>query len=263
MSEAPVGPEPLPLGVPHHPSYHWGTVAAPPLLGLVQQDSINPGDGAAAVFELIVPEVLLGDAELLQRAPDLLLFLLQAPGLRVVQALQRARQFRRHQRPGKLHRQEPITAQHLVDGVAVRGGRLQDALDEPLAGPGHPWRDRVGGVDDAAPQLPHGLSAERHGAGHHEEEQDPHSPHVHWGPLVALVLEELWGGVGWRATEGVQGVVAIWNLRAESKVGHLDAAAAGEQDVLRLQVPVDDVDAVLHIKYRSWLHICKYQTNLR
>lgn len=81
MSEAPVGPEPFPFGVPHHPSDHWGSVVAPPFLGSVQQDSMNPGDRAAAVSGLIVPEVLHGKAELLQRAPDLLLLLLHVPAL--------------------------------------------------------------------------------------------------------------------------------------------------------------------------------------
>ena len=37
----------------------------------------------------------------------------------------------------------------------------------------------------------------------------------------------------------------VGDARAEAKVGHLDAGATGEQDVLCLQVSVDDVVFVL------------------
>jgi len=73
----------------------------------------------------------------------------------------------------------------------------------------------------------------------HEEQQNPR------GAQVALVPEELGCGVRRRAAERVQRLAAVRHLRAEAEVRHLDTAGAGEQNVLRLQVPVDHVDVVL------------------
>lgn len=149
------------------------------------------------------------------------------------------------QRPGEFHWQQPITAQHLVDCRTFCWRWLKDSFDEPLTGPRNPGRNGEASVNDAAPQLSHGLSSEWHGAGNHEKEQNTHGPYVHWRTQVTLVPEELRRSVRGRTAERVQGVAAAGDSSAESKVSNFDTAAAAEQNILSLQVPMDDAAVVL------------------
>ena len=53
-----------------------------------------------------------------------------------------------------------------------------------------------------------------------------------------LTLEQLWCGVGWTSTEGVQ-FVPRYEFVAETEVRNLDVALYVEHNVVQLQVPVD------------------------
>ena len=208
----------------------------------VQQDAVDPGDGAAAVLALVVAQVIRGDAERLQDVLHLKLIFLQLPGLGFNQ-VERV-QLERFRGRGEFHWLQPLATHDLVHGEAVGRLRLQNPLEQLLAWLGHKGWDGVGAIQDAALKLGYGVGAEWHGGGHHEEEHDAQRPHVHAGARVVLVSEELRRGVRRRATERVEGLLAPAD-RAEAKVPHLDTGAAGVEYILRFQVPVDDVVVML------------------
>ncbi len=158
---------------------------------------------------------------------------------------------------GKLHRQQPLTAHHLLYGVAVRRLGLQDAADQFLARFRHPSRHCVRPIQDVALQLGHRLSTEGHGAGHHEEEHDPQGPDVYTSTNVELVPEELRSSIRGRTAEGVEGLVAAAD-GAEAKVSHFNAGATGVKNVLCFQVSVNDVIVVLQNKKDKLLLTTKY-----
>lgn len=208
----------------------------------VQQDAVDPGDGAAAVLALVVVQVLSCDAQSFQNVLHLHLVLLQLAGLGLHQ-IERVKLKGLHGWR-EVHRLQPLAGHDLVYGEAISRLWLQDATEQLLARLGHKGRDDVGAVQDAAFQLGHGVGAERHGGRHHEEEHDAQCPHVHARAHVMLVTEELGCGVRRRATERVEGLLAPAHC-AETKVSNLDTGAAGVEHILRLQVAVNDIVVML------------------
>ena len=65
-------------------------------------------------------------------------------------------------------------------------------------------------------------------------QDDPQAPDVHLGAVVLLALEELRGGVGRGAAEGVQ-LAAQRELVAEAEVRDLDVHVGVEKQVLCLE----------------------------
>ncbi|TNN75351.1 hypothetical protein EYF80_014398 [Liparis tanakae] len=139
---------------------------------------------------------------------------------------------------------QPVTVRNLCDRRAVDGHRLQHALNGQLAWVGHVRRDAVGSLKDAALQLPKFVPMKGQSARHHEVQKNPQGPGVRIASDVTFVLEDFRSSVRRRATEvGEEVIRAV--LFAEAEVSHLDAAAGGVEDVLRLKVSVDNVVVVL------------------
>mmetsp|Transcript_73912 Transcript_73912/g.208354 ORF Transcript_73912/g.208354 Transcript_73912/m.208354 type:complete len:266 (-) Transcript_73912:1743-2540(-) len=92
------------------------------------------------------------------------------------------------------------------------------------------------GIEDVGDRL----TLKRCVAGHKLEDHNPQSPPVH-GPGVAHLLRQFWCEVLRRATSRVR--VTNCDLR-ESKVRNLAIAIGIQEHILRLQVPVDDVEGV-------------------
>lgn len=209
----------------------------------MKQDAVDASDSTSAPFALVVVDAVHGDAQLFQMPFHFLLLFRQIPRVRLHQV--NGIELEGGVGPGHLHRQQPLTAQHLVQGAALGGLLAQDSPDQALALRRHPGGDAVGALQDAAAQLVDGVGPEGHGPRHHEEEEDPHGPDVHRRPHIVIIAEELGGSVGGRATEGVQDVAPVLDPGAEAKVGHFDTGITGEEHILSLQISMDDIIVML------------------
>lgn len=139
---------------------------------------------------------------------------------------------------------QPRARHNLCQRYTVSGHKPQRPLDNLLAGI---WDVRWDGVrtpENTEPQSFEARTVKGERCCRHEVQQDAQSPDVHQRPNVTLVSKELWGGVGWRATECCE-VVTGMAFSTESKVTHFDAVSGGVEDVFSFQVPVDDVVVVL------------------
>ena len=148
---------------------------------------------------------------------------------------------------------------------AVAGHLLEDPLDERRAPIGDELGHLVRAAEDLLLQLRNCVSAERHEARYHKVEQHAERPDVHVHAVVALVFEQLRRRVRRRAAERVQRLRGACR-RAEPEVAHLHDARRREVEVLRLQVPVDDVLRVLraHTTVDLFTHqsqMCTQQRN--
>ena len=212
-----------------------------PLLDAVQQDPVGPRDGAPQVRAAVAEEVELCDTQLPQGCFDVRLVRAEdAGGVGQVAG----REAGRREGLRVLHPPQPVAGHELLHGRAVGGHRPQDVRDDPVAGLGHVGRHDEAALQDGAAHLLQVGAGEGQGAAHHEVQQDAQGPDVGILAHVDLLSEELGGGVGRGAAGGAEGVAAAAG-GAEAKVAHLDAAAGRVEDVLRLQVPVDDVVVVL------------------
>eukprot|EP00955_Chlamydomonas_euryale_P112255 366119-Chlamydomonas_euryale.AAC.48 len=77
---------------------------------------------------------------------------------------------------------------------------------------------------------------------HHLVQAAPQAPHVAF-EVVRLAAHHLWAHVVWRADDGLCEVEAAGQRTADAKVAQLDAPVLGQEDVCRLQVPEDKVEA--------------------
>ena len=78
--------------------------------------------------------------------------------------------------------------------------------------------------------------------GRRSDEQGVHaaakSPDVRWEPM-ALLVQHLWRNVIWRPAD--RSLLLLTKSGCQTKVTNLDSHAGGEEEVAKLQVPVDDV----------------------
>ena len=119
---------------------------------------------------------------------------------------------------------------------------LQHSVDEALAGSGDDISD--GGREEHPPgQLPLqrlldvGV-VERHAAGHHDKQDAAQAPHVVHAWPIRLASQQLRGGVGGAAAEGLAQLVVLLQGAREAEVGQHDAAVTADEHVLALEVPV-------------------------
>ena len=92
----------------------------------------------------------------------------------------------------------------------------------------------------------------------HLVEHRSQAPPVH-GAVVRLLLENLRGQVLRRPTEGGRGAVGLYAFFAETEVRQHDVARRVQQDVLRLQVPVQDKEGritQMHLRHYANSHLC-------
>mmetsp|Transcript_43504 Transcript_43504/g.130494 ORF Transcript_43504/g.130494 Transcript_43504/m.130494 type:complete len:203 (-) Transcript_43504:260-868(-) len=82
---------------------------------------------------------------------------------------------------------------------------------------------------------------------HHLVQAAPQAPHVAF-EVVRLAAHHLWAHVVWRADDGLCEVEAAGQRTADAKVAQLDAPVLGQEDVCRLQVPVEDALAMHVLK---------------
>lgn len=81
--------------------------------------------------------------------------------------------------------------------------------------------------------------AERLPPGEEDIHKHAEAPPVH-GAVVAMRKDVLWSDVSRRPTEGVRAIALIEDL-CKAKVADLRVAVVVDEDILRLQVPVNDV----------------------
>mmetsp|Transcript_30376 Transcript_30376/g.97927 ORF Transcript_30376/g.97927 Transcript_30376/m.97927 type:complete len:250 (+) Transcript_30376:554-1303(+) len=121
---------------------------------------------------------------------------------------------------------------------------MEQGLQEVLGvGPDVPRIAQVTALDTfeellAVPRIERGQPRQ------HLVEQRPKGPPVH-GPAVPATREDLGREVLGGPAEGGRALSVVCDaLLGEAKVGESDVAAGVEEDVLRLEVPVDDAEGV-------------------
>ena len=226
-----------------------------PFLDGVQDDVVRSRHAATRLLPASGRQMLLGDAEVEQRPPCLELVVPERGGGSGVRRLGgRSVRLVGGNRLGERLAVEPRRVLDLLQRVPIGGDRSEDAPDEELAPVGHVLRHRVRSLEDALLQPADRLGAKRKDADDDEVQEDAERPDVDEEAVVAVVAEELRGGVRRRTAERVQRF-AHRARSAKSKVADLDEASAGEQDVLCLEIAVDYLIFVLKLIQNS-RHTC-------
>lgn len=139
---------------------------------------------------------------------------------------------------------EEGVAEDLVDGVALLGVHVDEALQEVLEGGGDILRELEGAALDLAEDVAERGAAVLEGtaACAHGVEAAAHAPQVDL-LAVGLVVEDFGTDIVGRAAERAALLLVVGEADGEAKVGNFEDVAL-EEEVAELDVPVDDVLAV-------------------
>lgn len=137
---------------------------------------------------------------------------------------------------------QPPAGDDSVDVEADSSVGLQHGVDQRLAVGGNDV-DHAGREDDSTRQL--SLQrlldvgvVEGHAACHHDEEDAAHAPDVVLTRVVRLAAQQLRGGIGGAAAEGLAQVIVGLHAAREAEVGQHDGAVTADEYVFALEVAV-------------------------
>lgn len=89
-------------------------------------------------------------------------------------------------------------------------------------------------------QLLHACCFEGHRPDQHGIQADTRRPYIHFEPLIAFVLEDLWGDISGRPTLLGHALLVSLNLAGDAKVSNLDPTVGIKEDIIKLDISVYD-----------------------